>query len=75
MQYNGTEHGLQNVIYAFNKNTAHNKICCVFLFITKYKMYELFKLTKHMKDKDNQYNWKKQDKFDSFGIKILIFTF
>ncbi len=46
-----------------------------FLFITKYKMYELFKLTKHMKDKDNQYNWKKQDKFNSFGIKILIFTF
>lgn len=45
------------------------------MFITKYKMYELFKLTKHMKDKDNQYNWKKQDKFNSFGIKILIFTF
>ena len=45
------------------------------MFITKYKMYELFKLTKHMKDKDNQYNWKKQDTFDSFGIKILIFTF
>ena len=58
MQYNGTEHGLQNVVYALCNKRTHNLWVVFFIYQNNNSEYEFIKLTKHMKEQISDLNGK-----------------